>query len=379
VKLNRNLALVALALVIWGMGEGMFLYFQPLYMQELGADPVLIGTILGGVGLLMTLAYLPAGYLSDHIGRRPMLITAWLMGTISTGLMALADSLPVFVVGSALYGMTSFVVVPLGSYVTAGRGSMTVARALTLISATYNVGAILGPLFGGWIGEMLGLKRTFSIAFLFFILSTLVILFIQSQPIERRGSIEKGSRLGQVLTPVFMRYLAVVFIAIFAMYLSQPLSQNFLQNERGLTLSQIGQLISLRSLGIVAFNLLLGQLSVRWGFLLAQGSMVLFNLFIWLGTSLASYRIGYFFLGSFQTSRSLATAQGRPLLSGANMGVGYGLIETVGASGLILAPPIAGWLYSRNPESIYPAGIVLILVAVVITALFTPKQIKEQA
>jgi MFS family permease len=61
------------------------------------------------------------------------------------------------------------------------------------------------------------------------------------------------------------------------------------------------------------------------------------------------------------------------------MGVGYGLIETVGASGLILAPPIAGWLYSRNPESIYPATIVLILIAIVITALFTPRQVKGQA
>jgi hypothetical protein len=105
--------------------------------------------------------------------------------------------------------------------------------------------------------------------------------------------------------------------------------------------------------------------------------MLLFNLFIWLGSSLASYRIGYFFLGSFQTSRSLATAQGRPLLSGANMGVGYGLIETVGASGLILAPPIAGWLYSNNPESIYPVGIVFILIAIVVTALFTPRQLKD--
>jgi MFS family permease len=372
--LNRNLVFVSSALVIWGIGEGMFLYFQPLYMQELGADPVLIGTILGGIGLLMTLAYLPAGYLSDHIGRRPMLIAAWLLGTTSTALMALADSLPVFVLGSALYGMTSFVVVPLGSYVTSARGRMTVARALTLISATYNIGAILGPLIGGWIGEMMGLRRTFAFAFVLFVLSTIMILFIQYQPIERRDPTEKGNRITQALTPVFIRYLGVVFVVIFAMYLSQPLSQNFLQNERGLSLSQIGQLISMRSLGIVFFNLVLGHLSVRWGFLLAQGSMLFFNLFIWLGSTLTSYRIGYFFLGSFQTSRSLATAQGRGYLSDSNMGIGYGLIETVAAAGLIIAPPIAGWLYSQNPESIYVVGFVFIIIGMVVTLVITPKQ-----
>ena len=375
--MNRNLILVALALVIWGIGEGMFLYFQPLYLQELGADPVLIGSILGGIGLLMTLVYLPACFLSDRIGRRPMLIAAWLMGTVSTGLMALASSLPAFVVGMALYGMTSFVVVPLGSYVTAARGKMSVARALTLISATFNVGAILGPLIGGWIGEILGLRRTFSTAFILFILSTLVILFIQRQPVELRDPEQKGGRLRQVLTPVFVRYLGIVFVVVFAMYLSQPLSQNFLQNERGLNLAEIGQVISLRSVGIVVFNLILGQMAARRGFLLAQASMLLFNLSIWLGNSMLWYRLGYFFLGSFQTSRSLATAQGRSLLSGENMGVGYGLIETIGAMGLILAPPIAGWLYSKNPESIYIAGLVLICVAMVITLLFTPRQVKS--
>ncbi|MBP1701028.1 MAG: Major facilitator superfamily transporter [Chloroflexi bacterium] len=374
--MSRNLILVALALVIWGIGEGMFLYFQPLYLQQLGANPVLIGSILGGIGLLMTLVYLPAGYLSDHIGRRPMLIASWLMGTVSTGIMALANSLPIFVIGMALYGMTSFVVVPLGSYVTAARGKMSVARALTLISATYNIGAILGPLIGGWVGEMLGLRRSFSIAFILFIISTLVILFIQSQPVEHRDPDQKGSRLRQILTPVFIRYLGVVFVVIFAMYLSQPLSQNFLQNERGLNLSEIGQVISLRSVGIVVFNLVLGQLAVRRGFLLAQASMLLFNLFIWLGNSMLWYRLGYFFLGSFQTSRSLATAQGRALLTRQNMGVGYGLIETFGAMGLILAPPIAGWLYSNNPESIYTTGLVLIGIAIIVTIIFTPRQIK---
>lgn len=374
--MSRNLILVALALVIWGIGEGMFLYFQPLYLQQLGANPVLIGSILGGIGLLMTLVYLPAGYLTDHIGRRPMLIASWLMGTVSTGIMALANSLPIFVIGMALYGMTSFVVVPLGSYVTAARGKMSVARALTLISATYNVGAILGPLIGGWIGEMLGLRRSFSIAFILFILSTLVILFIQSQPVEHRSPDQKDSRLRQILTPLFIRYLGVVFVVIFAMYLSQPLSQNFLQNERGLSLSEIGQVISLRSVGIVVFNLILGQLAARRGFLLAQASMLLFNLFIWLGNSLLWYRLGYFFLGSFQTSRSLATAQGRALLTGENMGIGYGLIETFGAMGLILAPPIAGWLYSNNPESIYTTGLVLIGLAIIVTIIFTPHQIK---
>jgi hypothetical protein len=45
--MKRDLILVAIAMFAWGLGEGMFLYFQPLYLEELGANPIMIGTILG--------------------------------------------------------------------------------------------------------------------------------------------------------------------------------------------------------------------------------------------------------------------------------------------------------------------------------------------
>ena len=169
--MSRDLILVALSLMTWGLGEGMFLYFEPLYMQQLGASPVMIGGILGGVGIAMTLSYLPAGYISDRLGRRPLLRLAWLLGVSATWIMALSRSLPVFVLGIILYGATAFVVVPLNSYITAARGKWSVGRALTIISASFSLGAILGPLIGGWIGEQVGLQRTFLVAAIIFIFS----------------------------------------------------------------------------------------------------------------------------------------------------------------------------------------------------------------
>jgi len=67
--MNRDLRLVALSMSIWGVGEGMFFYFQPLYIQQLGADPVQIGAILGAAGLAAAVALIPAGALADAIGR----------------------------------------------------------------------------------------------------------------------------------------------------------------------------------------------------------------------------------------------------------------------------------------------------------------------
>ena len=82
--MSRDLILVAFSLVAWGVGEGMFYYFQPLYLQKLGADPIKIGSILGISGLAMMLGFLPAGMLSDRFGSRPLIRLAWIIGTIST-------------------------------------------------------------------------------------------------------------------------------------------------------------------------------------------------------------------------------------------------------------------------------------------------------
>jgi MFS family permease len=178
--MNRDLIIVAISLATWGIGEGLFFFFQPLYLEELGANPVQIGDILSIVSIAMAVAHLPAGFLADRLGRRPMMIAAWLVGTFSTCIMALAG-LPLFVVGSAAYGLTSFVVGPMYSYVTAARGRWSVSRALTTISATYNVGAVLGPLLGGWLSSQAGLRTNFFVAAGFFVLSSILILFIPSR------------------------------------------------------------------------------------------------------------------------------------------------------------------------------------------------------
>src|SRR4030067_2433286 len=122
--MNRSLLLIAVAMFAWGMGEGLFFYFQPIYLQQLGANPLQIGAILGVFGLAMTLSHIPAGYLADRLGRKPLLVAAWMIGILSTWFMALEDTLPIFVIGLAIYGATMVGMSPLDSYVTAARGDL---------------------------------------------------------------------------------------------------------------------------------------------------------------------------------------------------------------------------------------------------------------
>jgi MFS family permease len=367
---SRDLILLAISLMTWGVGEGMFFIFQPLYLQKLGANPVIIGAILGGAGIAMTVAHIPAGYLADRIGRRPLLWAAWIMGTLATWLMALAPTLPVFVIAMMFYSLTAFVSSPMSSYITAARGRLNVGRAITMISAFYNMGAILGPWLGGRVGERFGLKTIYLLAGCSFIFSTIILLFIKSQPIEKHDIEDK--RNGVLIDRRFATYLLVIFLAGFAMYLAQPLSSNYLQNQQHLTLDSIGILGSISSLGIVILNLGLGSLKARTGYVLGQISVGIFTLILWRCTGFPWFCIGYFLIGGYRLARSLATAQTRYLVPQTRMGLAYGITETVGASAVILASPIAGYLYEINPSLMYVAGFCLIIISIVISLRFIP-------
>jgi predicted MFS family arabinose efflux permease len=368
---NPSLILVGVALFTWGIGEGMFLYFVPLYLEQLGANPIAIGTIFSVFGFVMMITHIPAGYLADRIGRRPLIQIAWVIGLISTVAMGLAPSLLLFVVGYVLYGVTGFVMSPLFSYVTAARGKLTAGRAMTLTSAMFNLGAVIGPVSGGWIGENLNMRTIFLVSAGVFVISVAVIFFLKPQPRDEQDGNHSSRSLFTNMR--FMSFLSIVFFVMFATYLPQPLSPIFLQNERGISLGMLGVMGSLGSFGNVVFNLVLGQLNTRLGFVLGQISVALFSFLLWKGTGQPWYMLGYFLIGGFRVVRMLAIAQVRLLIHQAQMGLAYGMAEAVNSAVLIIAPLLAGYLYDKDPASIYPLSLLLITIGVIISLIFAPR------
>src|SRR5512136_1603355 len=126
--MSVDLVLLSISLFTWGMGEGMFIYFQPIYLQQLGANTLTIASVFSLFGLTMMLAHIPAGYMSDRLGRKPLLVAAWTTGLLAAGVMALARALPLFIVGMLLYGFTAFVSSPMNSYITAAHGKLSLVR-----------------------------------------------------------------------------------------------------------------------------------------------------------------------------------------------------------------------------------------------------------
>jgi MFS family permease len=371
--LNRSLLFVAAALLLWGFGEGMFFNFVPIYLdRQFALTEYEIGLVLGAFGFSMAITHIPAGRLSDRIGRRPLLVAAWIVGLVSTLVMGFALVLPLFLLGLFGYGLTAFVSSPLSSYVTAARGKWPIGTVLSLTTATFGMGMALGPITGGWIGDNYGMRMSFLVAAVIFVLSNIFILFIERQPIDHHNPEAPPPTL--MRNQRFVILMGVLAFAIFSMYLSQPLTPNFLEGVRGLSLSETGIIFTAGALGNSLLAILFSRVHPRRGFLFAQALVILFALFIWKGTSLPIFVLGYFLLGGFRAGRPMVMAQARELVHDSQMGVTYGIMETISAVIFILTPPLAGILFERDPMIVYPLSIALITVSIAVSYFFSPRR-----
>ena len=354
--IHRDLAIVAISAFIWGLGEGLFIFFLPLALQRWNTDAVQIGTVLSMIGVTMTVVQVPAGYVSDRFGARPVIFASLLLGIASAIVMAAARSLPFFVAGLVAYGCTSFISAPINSYVTSLRGSWTVQRALTFRAAAFQVGAILGPILGGRIANTAGLSIVFRYSAGLFLASTLVMVLARRPSVleHQEASIHLVSPLANLR---FLGLLAVVFFTIIAIRTPQQLAPLYLQDVHHISIQQIGTMGTIANIGTAIIMFAFGNLRVSTGMLVGQLLLAGFALLLWQGKSVMAYFVGYFFVSGSQLYRSMALAFSRSLVKVGDTGLAYGLVETGNALAVVVAPLAAGFLYNYRPEAVYIASL----------------------
>jgi DHA1 family multidrug resistance protein-like MFS transporter len=283
--------------------------------------------------------------------------------------MGVAFALPLFLISLFGYGLTTFLESPLNSYVTAARGNWPTGTVLSLTTAASGLGTVLGPITGGWIGDHYGMRMSFWVAAAVFVISNIFMLLIEKQPIDHRDPEDPPQNL--LNNRRFVILMGVLAFAVFSMYLSQPLTPNFLEGVRGLSLSQTGFIFTIGALGDSLIAMLFSRVSARRGFLLAQALVILFAFCIWKGTSLPVFALGYFLLGGFRASRPMIMAQARELIHDSQMGLTYGVIDTIIRVIFVVASPLAGILFEYDPMIVYPLSICLIAVSISSSYLFT--------
>jgi MFS family permease len=114
----------------------------------LALPAALVGLILGIRNLSQQGMFLVGGTLADRLGHKPMIVAGCGLRTVAFLLLAVADSLPVLVIASALTGFAGALFNPaVRAYLAREAGARKV-EAFAAFNAFSQVGILIGPLIG---------------------------------------------------------------------------------------------------------------------------------------------------------------------------------------------------------------------------------------
>jgi MFS transporter, FSR family, fosmidomycin resistance protein len=369
--MSRDVGILTAANFIWGLGEGLFIFFYPLALQRWNINSVQIGVVLSFLGVFMALAQAPAGYLSDRFGPRLLIRAAMILGVVAAIMMAVAESLPFFIAGLVAYSITSFIAAPINSYITHMRGSWSVQRGLSFVAGSFQAGEIVGPMVGGWIAQTAGLGVVFQYSTGLFLIATTIVFFARRAVVQPDAQESGPARANPLANPRFLGLLVIIFLTIIALSAPQQLTSVYLQEVHHLSLQQIGLTGTFAGIGGALILFAVGSVSPLAGMVAGQALLGLFCLFLWRGQNAAVFYIGYLFASGYRLYRSMASAAVRPLVKACNVGLAYGLVELANALAVILAPLVAGLLYHAQPASVYTISLIALIVTILLTVWYS--------
>ena len=366
--MRRDITLVNISVFLWGAGDGLFLYIQPLHIEELGADPVQIGWLLGLMRLAAALIYLPSGYLSDRLPRKQLMLGGWGLGVVSTLIFAIAKDWRLLIPGLVLYGLSAYSIPVVYAYLTAAVDGKGLESVFARNMAAYMMGSVLFPFVGGLIAESISMSSAYFAAAGVFGISTLVIAQITPQaPPENPTGMEDWS---SVFNRRFLGFVIAVLGVFLFLYLIFPLASNFLADERGMGPASVGALGSVASIGAAVLLPLFGNLRGGW----RRHALLIGHGLVWVAAALFVWTVGLFgaslsfmLRGAYSACQSLVQARGSGLLGEPNRGLALGAISTTVVLSQVAASAVAGWLYAFDPYWPFVAALCLIPVGALLT------------
>ncbi len=385
---GRDTRWVMISYMVWGIGEGLWMFIQPLYVKSLGATPDQAGFVIGMWGVGRLLIILPAGILADRWGTRGLLLPGWYLGLAGVVIMALAPDWRWAAPGFLVYGFSALAIPISNLYITQSarydrtrRPDLPLQASLTLMWAAYSSGLVVMPLLGGWIGDLVGLRAVYVFSVVWFVLSTLAIRRTTPYPAPDRPP--QGYNYGSVLRrPAVSGAFVLLTFGFVAVLTGQTLSSQYLEEVRGFSRTSIGAFGSLSALGTAVFSLALGRLPAWRGFNMSLVLVLMsFGLLLTSG-AVPVVMVGTFFLGAHYTARPMAVSVVSARVAEHQRGMAYALIDTLAGLATIIGTNTAGLLYRDGPDRPFVAGMVAIAVVLAVgglRVLWQPRRNAEPA
>ncbi|MEH6413943.1 TCR/Tet family MFS transporter [Pseudomonas sp. CGJS7] len=343
--------------------------------------------LFGTVYALAQFMFAPIqGSLSDRYGRRPVILLSCLGLGLDFILLAVANTLPLLLIGRIIAGITSASFTTANAYIADITPPDQRAKSFGMIGAAFGVGFVVGPLIGAYLGEI-DLRLPFWFSAGLALLNFLYGLFVlpESLPPEKRsrrfdwahanplGALKLLKRYPQVFG-----LAAVVFIANMAHYVYPSIFVLFAGYQYHWGLREVGWVLLVVGVFNIIVNVgLVGRVVAKFG----ERRTLLFGLgcgalgFVIYGLSAS----GWFFLLGLPISalwglaapatQALVTRQVGPEVQGRIQGSLMSLIALAGVVGPATFAGSFGYFIGKTAPIHLPGAPWFIASALLVTGL----------
>ena len=183
---NRTVLMLSLGSGVRAMTAMTLLTFLPVFLStDLGYSPAVVGGALFALQAAGFAAAPIAGYLSDRVGRRSIIMSSMLMSGVMLLFMAFAGRSPLFVLFVAFLGFFLFAIrAVLQAWLLDATPSHMGGTSIGILFGAQAAGAAVGPLVGGVLADHYGIIATFYFLAATIVVANMFIFFTPETPAE---------------------------------------------------------------------------------------------------------------------------------------------------------------------------------------------------
>jgi DHA1 family tetracycline resistance protein-like MFS transporter len=349
------------------LGLTIILPLLPFYAEKFGASPVVVGLLVSTYALCQLIAGPILGRLSDHMGRRPLLLVSQLGTFIGFLILAYANALWVIFVSRIIDGLTAGNLSLAQAYISDVTKPEQRAKSFALIGIAFGMGFLIGPAISGFLAQFsyqypifaaAALSATSILSTYFLLPSTLPAASDDATP-RKFTVLDWGNYLRYfrepALAPLLWQFFA--FTLVFSMFMSGfPLfaERRFEWNSHPFGPKEVGYVYAyLGFLGVILQGGLMGPLVKKLGEITLVRAGFFFTM---AGLAALAFTHSIPLLLIVSAAASIGTGATRPALTSlitqkaarSEQGVVLGLTQSLNSISAIAAPAIAGLLIDHS-------------------------------
>lgn len=363
--LPRDLRILFSSFFVWTFGLGLYTYIWPLYLRQLHASSRDVGLVFSIGFLALAFSMIPGGLLANKYELKRLLVIGWIMSIPPPLMYYFARTWTDVIPGIILLQVSGFNVPAFNAYIAGVADKTKSASNFSIVWAAAPLGVVFSPLVGSALLNWITAREIFLLSFAFFVLSTIVLLYIKPQPAMKNSS-PSVSRLEVPRTRREGTLLLYLTGAALAWSITQPFIPLYFQDTLSLNLSAIQILGAFQYAGAGAFAILLGKRAdvKSQGGTMAIGLVVsatgLLGVLLTGNPLLAAPLV--FLVGSARGPSLVAYSILSNIRKNASRAGQFGFYLTLESLGFVAGPIIGGYLYYLNPASMFYATIFSFLV-----------------